>query len=536
MLILTIFVLAIIALQIYLFLKTGNLINKLKEVLSGHFTTGLLPDEDVTVIMYDAEKKDVLSLTIEASINTYLRKNKGAVSDFNLIKDIVERNCDTLENEISAQTPLPLYLGLMGTVAGIVLGLFTIGDFSQIDKVIGTLMQDVAVAMIASFMGICFTTLTLWKSKECKSIVEANKNAFYTWIQTNLLPVLSQSAVSAITLLQQNLTRFNQSFTHTVERLEEKMEGIGESYEWQIEILNKIQAIDINKMATANVKILSALNSSTGNLQEFTKYMGEVTDYLNAVRDLNDKLDLQLERTNTLQVVSDFYRSQMKEIGLRQDAIKAAVVGVDDVMKSTLADLQANSEKGLKSMQETFVNQMMAMQDMITTQTEALTKQMNVVPHIVAKLEDVSKIPAALTTLTNRMEESNKTLIRNLTQAFSRSSATPVSPSGKLEPYAQYSTHLNNGATPAWMRWCFLIILALIAVFCFINLCFNIGSTTPETPVEGIAISDSTIVVEKVKEDAISDSAVVVYKVQEDVPDSTVIDSDTLLSAQKPKK
>ena len=271
---LIIFVIAIILLQIVLFIKTGRLISNLKKVLSGDFSTGTTVAEDVTVIRYKTDDKDKVSENIETSINTYLRKNKGAVSDFNLIKDIVERNCDTLEAEITSQTPLPLYLGLMGTVAGIILGLFAItlsGGFSNIENVIEILMSDVAIAMIASFMGIGFTTLTLWKSKQCKVTVEANKNRFYTWIQTNLLPVISKSAVSAITLLQQNLTRFNDSFTGTVDRLEEKLGDVGDVYESQIEILEKIEAIDVKRMAVANVKVLAALDGSMGSLDRFSQ-------------------------------------------------------------------------------------------------------------------------------------------------------------------------------------------------------------------------------------------------------------------------
>ena len=301
--ILIIFVAAIIVLQIFLFFKTGRLISKLKKVLSGDFSTGVTIAEDVTVIKYKVENKDKISENIETSINTYLKKNKGTVSDFNLIKDIVERNCDSLEAEIASQTPLPLYLGLMGTVAGIILGLFTItvsGGFSNIEKVIEILMSDVAVAMIASFMGIGCTTLTIWKSKQCKVIVESNKNRFYTWIQTNLLPVISKSAVSAITLLQQNLTRFNESFTGTIDRLEDKLGDVGDVYESQIEILEKIEAIDVKKMAVANVKVLAALDGSMGSLDRFSQYMGSITEYLTAVRDLNQKLDEHLERTETL--------------------------------------------------------------------------------------------------------------------------------------------------------------------------------------------------------------------------------------------
>ena len=470
--ILIIFVAAIIVLQIFLFFKTGRLISKLKKVLSGDFSTGVTVAEDVTVIKYKVENKDKISENIENSINTYLKKNKGAVSDFNLIKDIVERNCDTLEAEIASQTPLPLYLGLMGTVAGIILGLFTItvsGGFSNIEKVIEILMSDVAVAMIASFMGIGFTTLTIWKSKQCKVIVESNKNRFYTWIQTNLLPVISKSAVSAITLLQQNLTRFNESFTGTIDRLEDKLGDVGDVYESQIEILEKIEAIDVKKMAVANVKVLAALDGSMGSLDRFSQYMGSVTEYLTAVRDLNQKLDEHLERTETLGVVSDFYKKQMKEIELRQDAIKSAVLSVDDVMKSALAALKENSEQGLRSMQEAFVAQMISIQEMVSKQTEKITAQVSQMPQIFQKLDEISNIPSRLDKLIDRVEKSNETLAKQVSQSL-KSVASSRNTSTVRTSYVSS----ESVETLSWFKWCVLGAIIVIALVCVANLTVNI--------------------------------------------------------------
>ncbi len=472
---LIIFVIAIILLQIVLFVKTVRLISNLKKALSGDFSTGTTVAKDVTVIRYKTDDKDKVSENIETSINTYLRKNKGAVSDFNLIKDIVERNCDSLEAEITSQTPLPLYLGLMGTVAGIILGLFAItlsGGFSNIENVIEILMSDVAIAMIASFMGIGFTTLTLWKSKQCKVIVEANKNRFYTWIQTNLLPVISKSAVSAITLLQQNLTRFNDSFTGTVDRLEEKLGDVGDVYESQIEILEKIEAIDVKRMAVANVKVIAALDGSMGSLDRFSQYMSNVTEYLTAVRELNGKLDEHLERTETLGVVSDFYKKQMKEIELRQDAIKSAVLSVDNVMKSAFATLQSNSEQGLRSMQEAFVGQMMSMQEMIAKQTEKLTVQMNQMPQVVQKLEEISAIPSKLDKLIDRIEKSNAGLAKQVSMSIR---AIPTSKGGGQISSTNNQPQFVPTETP-WMKWLLLVVLAIIALACIANLTVNIIS------------------------------------------------------------
>lgn len=482
---LIIFIAGVVICQIFIFRRTLGLISDLKKVLQNGYsafrntTENYLFIQEAKVPTPGVPLADPVSTSIRNSINTYLQKNVGAASDFNLIKDIVERNCDTLESEISSQTPLPLYMGLMGTVAGIVIGMLTItinGGMAKLDNsVIEMLMSDVAVAMFASLVGITFTTISLWKSKQCKTVLEKNKNRFYTWIQTTLLPVISRSAVNAITMLQQNLTHFNESFRDTTDRMEKKLGDMGDVYEAQIEILEKIQKLDINKLASANVKILSTLDGSMDSLNRFAAYMDATTSYLTAVRELNDKLDEHMDRSEALGVVADFYKSQMKEIELRQDAVKAAVISVDDVMKSALASLSSNSEQGLKSLQEAFINQMDAMQGMMEKQTEQLSNQIKQMPRMVEKLEEISAIPAKIDKMIERLEKSDaemgKQISRTLRDVGQRDGGR-VSDSMTGLPIVAASV----SRMPGWMRWCLIVLLAIIAAATVGNLVMDIAN------------------------------------------------------------
>ena len=118
------------------------------------------------ISLVDISSNNPIGLRIEVSINNYLIRNKGLASDFSTIKDTVERNCTMLEDEIDTQTPFPLYIGLMCTMLGIIIGIGCIalgdGGFAAfVDKPeqhIGSLMGDVAFAMAASFCGIGFTS------------------------------------------------------------------------------------------------------------------------------------------------------------------------------------------------------------------------------------------------------------------------------------------------------------------------------------------------------------------------------------------
>ena len=348
---------------------------EIKERLGAYFVNSSLDEEGIQVVIINNENE--VAKEIENSINTYLIKNKGAVSDFNLIKDIVERNCDAVESEIESVTPMPLYIGLVGTMLGIIVGLGAIGlttGFGDIQQVVDSLMSEVACAMVASLVGVLTTTFISWKSRKCNVVIEADKNKFYTWIQTELLPVLSNNTVSTLTLLERNLTKFNASFGNTIVKLDEKLSKVGETYGQQLEILRRIEKLDMSKMATANVKILKALDSSSKNLEDFAQYMDNSTKYLSEVRKLTKQLDSHL-------------------IALRQNAIKSSVVSVDDTLQKALASLQTNTEQGLLGLKQTYVKQQDEMEKLALQQGAALTNKLAKLDFVVELVHEMQSMP-----------------------------------------------------------------------------------------------------------------------------------------------
>lgn len=299
------------------------------------------------------------------SINNYLYKNKGAASDFMLIKDIVERNCDSKEEEINIQTPIPLYIGLMGTMIGIIIGIGRIallgGGFSAFinnpQQAIGELMGGVAIAMFASLMGIFLTTVSSWRSKASKSKLEADKNEFYSWVQAELLPVLSGNMANTLQLLQQNLTSFNLSFSSNIGRMENALKEMSGSFEDQLAMLDLLNNLDIKRIATANVAIFQQLEKSTVNFQQFATYISQTSTYLQAVRELNDKVGKYMEQTSALTNLSSYFQEEKDYFQTRRSAINQAVVKVDDILKKSFQALQNNTEQGITNLTHFFVEQ-----------------------------------------------------------------------------------------------------------------------------------------------------------------------------------
>ena len=268
------------------------------------------------------------------------------------MKDVVERYCDADEEGITTQQPIPLYLGLMGTMVGIIIGVIYIAatnGFSGdgITKSVTELMTCVAIAMSASLIGIYCTTRISWKSKDAFSRVESDKNKFYSWLQTELLPTLSGNTVNALYMLQQNLTKFNTSFQSNISGLNKALGQIKETSSEQVELINLLQDIDIRRVAQANVTVLRELKDCTGELSRFNQYIHSVSDYLTAVNALNSNINEHLNRTAAIERMGAFFEQEINQVTAREKYINEVVANVDNTLKDTFNALSDSTKSGV---------------------------------------------------------------------------------------------------------------------------------------------------------------------------------------------
>lgn len=350
----------------------------------------------IEVSQIRVKSKNPTMTKIEGALNMYLQKNKGAASDFNLMKDVVERYCGAEEEEISVMQPIPLYLGLMGTMIGIIVGVALVSLGGGIQGVgldgVSSMMVCVAVAMLASFMGILFTTIIAWKTKGAKTLVESNKNQFYSWLQTELLPTLSGNAVTALSLLQSSLISFNNSFGKNIGKFDDVLSEIRKVSKDQSSALIAISKLDLTRTATANVRVLHELQQCTDKLELFNGYLNSVNGYLNEVRSLNEGLNEHLNRTAAIEKMGAFFENEMNQIQSREDIIRNAVNSVDGYLKESVAQMKVSMDDYITELkakttsemeqiknlseesQRSFAERVKSQQDMISAKTNEIDK------------------------------------------------------------------------------------------------------------------------------------------------------------------
>jgi hypothetical protein len=310
--------------------KLGSIINATADDYEDADEVTPLPDfnkeierTQVNVIQTNGKSNKVFD-KIVFSINNYLIRNRGASSDFNLMKDIVERNTNAIEEDINLSIGIPLYLGLMGTMMGIVIALFNMPDLSvelgndqtgqTLDEGIAMLIGGVKIAMIASFMGLMLTIINSgWVFKGSRSYSEASKNELYTFIQIELLPIINQGLASTLESLQRNLLQFNSEFSSNLKGLTGVFDSNRSAIREQKALLDALDKAKVSEMTKYNVAVLKQLDLSVGKFEKFNVYLSNTNQFVENSQQIITKSNELLSRTDNFQSIAENLENKLNQ-------------------------------------------------------------------------------------------------------------------------------------------------------------------------------------------------------------------------------
>lgn len=364
--------------------------------------------DEINIIECQGETNSVFD-NIIYSLNKYLIRNRKSSTDFNLMKDVVERNTNAIEEDINLTVAIPLYLGLMGTMIGIIIGLFNIpkidnladskmvigekvsyynndltkedvyivgnarGDSIQVknadsykkmyvDKArlskpmgIDILIGGVKIAMIASFMGLLLTIICSgWLFKGSRTLVESRKDEFFTFLQTELLPIVNQSLGSTFNSLQTNLLKFNNEFSGNLLNLSGIFKKNFDALALQDKILTSLEKLDISQVAKYNVKVLKELQNTTTEFEKFNQYLLNINSFVYNSEQLTIKANELLGRTDNFKNIADnldgrltqsqylleFLSTHFKNLEEHKNFVSNSVAEVGHSISDTFKDLK----------------------------------------------------------------------------------------------------------------------------------------------------------------------------------------------------
>lgn len=258
--------------------------------------------------------------------NQYLKKNLGS-ADYNIIKNIADRTTEAQEEKIASEISLPLYLGLMGTFAGVILGLLSMvidGGFDMAstgnDKKVQGLIAGVIIAMTVSLIGLLLTTINnSINLKKAIAVRNINRNNYYNFLQTELLPHLDNNIYSALDQLKLNISNFNikfeenlglfdESFSDNIQHLKgtvagmtEQIKVVNENTKVQLEFLQELKKIGYNRMAEANIKVFDKLKETGPMLIKFIQEQQKLNVNVESANEFATKIGDLLDRVNTFE-------------------------------------------------------------------------------------------------------------------------------------------------------------------------------------------------------------------------------------------
>lgn len=368
----------------------------------------LLDDEELDcpqICVNESFHENEIFAKIRNDINSYLVSNKGSV-EYSIIKDITERHCGNIEQQVEAITPVPIYIGLCGTVLGIIIGVFLLiwGDGLQniVDSGVSgiqSLLKGVAIAMITTFVGVFFTILSSNNTKSSSKEYESEKNMFLSWVQVNLLPQMDGNIISTFTILEKNLNKFNSEFAQNTFALNRVFDGIKDSYQEQAELVRTIQRLNVNEIAMANIKVLQELKDCTEQIHQLQHFISLSGQYLSSIESLNKNLSDHYDRTKLIENMGQFFMSEVKQIEQRKSAISEAVAEIDSSLINAFKGLNEHSNNEYNELKNSTAEQHASFLDAIHKQQEALQKKLEETTQIVEELHNLVDVKQSLSDL-----------------------------------------------------------------------------------------------------------------------------------------
>ncbi len=238
-----------------------------------------LGDDIAKLTLIETEGENAIITKIKKAINTYLINNYGAAVNFSIIKDIIDREVEVKDEEITQTITIPLYLGLAATMVGIILGLFSMPDLDGdgFSQGVNALINGVKIAMIASLSGLFFTTLlssTFYKNAKSKVLKEKNEQLSY--LQAKLLPELIKAEDTGVSGLKASLDRFARVATTISDNVLIAANQTGENLVLQQEVMDKVEKMKVLKVSKWNLELFEKLDMNMESFNKFSTYLSNM--------------------------------------------------------------------------------------------------------------------------------------------------------------------------------------------------------------------------------------------------------------------
>lgn len=377
--IVAIIVIAVIVWQYTAYIANEKRIKRIRDLFPDTNNCYVGKEDDITTI-YCGDAVGEFKETLN-DINSYLAKNKNKTFDYHILKEIVGRYSQSLEDEVDTMLSTPLYLGLIATIFGIAFGvvMFAWKDLANLlggenmnAEGIKILLTDVGIAMAASLCGVFFTKQSTSHFNDAKTTMTRNKNRFLTWIQTDLMSKLSDDITGAIIKMTQDLNEFNRTFAINTQELKQTLDTVKNNFEGQVQLLEAIDKIKITKIAKANIEVYDRLEGCTEELEKLFSLFANSDEYVTKVIELNNNIGSVEERTRLFEELGNYFKDEIEFVRDRQGMMRQQMSSLDSVLQDALSNMGDNLTVSLQNLTQVFQTQNQRIQQLIEEQQSVI--------------------------------------------------------------------------------------------------------------------------------------------------------------------
>lgn len=256
--------------------------------------------------------KDAELMNLIDDINAYIKKSKGTVA-FSIIQNKTERRISMLYEIATSKLSFPTHIGLMGTFAGVFIGLimFLIGTMAVggiTDSSIQSLITGVLVSMATSCCGIWLLILSHRLASEATNQIDHDKNDFYEWVQNELMPTVDVSMVEAIGKLHETIDKFEPTFSGVILQFKGAFKDVTNAFGTEFRKSVQVVASAVNTMGTNMDKVNKNIDLQSNLLDtlksdQLVRGMDSFVEASKRFTDITGSLD-QFERARRIMLVA----------------------------------------------------------------------------------------------------------------------------------------------------------------------------------------------------------------------------------------
>ena len=379
-----------LVIQLFLYLRTRHAIQKCRTLFPkrGACTTQESETGTISVSVLSSEERSPEFKEIIDETNDYLEKNQNNIS-LEALKDIATRISDNAFALSTSKISFPMYYGLMGTYAGVALGLFefyssTGGGTGMFD--ISTLypfLGGVVVAMLTSLFGLAFTTNNNRNASSSEDVLEDGRDAYFSFLQKEVVPktpsTIAQTLKSSVSELQETVKTLSTSLASAFEGItvafgNSLREDLGSIQETVAELKASTQALE-GSMRDQHQMITNMLRPEFATaLDKISTTVRTCSTVETSIDNANDKLQQTLELQRQSADIQASLATTQQSFADSQAAVNAAILTLKADIESFQQGLKERMEAEKTSAQNEFLSNLQNTRQMFADITSVLDR------------------------------------------------------------------------------------------------------------------------------------------------------------------